>query len=210
MAKAPLKTKATAAKAIAAKKAPAVKMAPVVAAPAKPEVDPDAITYSGADKTMKHAGKLVVKAGKETVMIDGDKLTRQLSRLCEVGKSFAAVKDYLESHGKQAPALAKGVESRQNPHSAKAVSDSRAKASGGAAKVKTGEKAPSAAKLPPKDVDPSAKITATDKGAAKVAKVGPNDRLAQMVKAGNVGDALKHMSMADIRYAARVGLITLG
>ena len=113
----------------AAKLAPkAAKAAPAKKAPAKaakPEVNPDEITYSGPDKTMKNAGKLVVKAGTETIMIDGERLTKQLSQLCGIGKSFAAVKDYMEKHGKSAPALAKGVESRQNPHSAKALADSR-------------------------------------------------------------------------------------
>lgn len=56
------------------------------------------------------------------------------------------------------------------------------------------------------------KITATDKGKAKIAKAGKEDKLSRIVAAKTVGAAMAidDVKFADITYAERVGLITLG
>lgn len=60
-------------------------------------------------------------------------------------------------------------------------------------------------------LDEKASITATDKGTAKLEKVGKDDKLAIMVKAKTVGKALAAgVDSKDINYAARVGLISVG
>ena len=56
------------------------------------------------------------------------------------------------------------------------------------------------------------KIIATEKGKVKIAKDGPDDMLARMVKAKTLGNALSEhedIGMKDINYAVRVGLIEL-
>lgn len=159
-----------------------------------PAVNPDTITYMGPDKSMKNAGKLVVKAGDSIIMIDGDKLTKQLTSLAEVGGSLAALEAYLAKTSPKAK-LANGVTAKDAPHSAKAIAD---KASKPTAK---------AARAAPAD---NARITATAKGAAKAEKMGAKDRLSVMIAAGTVSAALTSMKMADINYAAKCGLIVLG
>lgn len=56
------------------------------------------------------------------------------------------------------------------------------------------------------------KITATEKGKAKIAKAGKDDKLSRIVAAKTVGGAmaLDDVKFADISYAERVDLITLG
>lgn len=115
--------KAVAAKKTAAKAAPAAK--PAKAAPAKTQTDPDAIK-SCKESKLPETTLTVISAGGEKVVIDQDKVTAALQKLLTVGGSFKAVAAYLAKHGKAAPALARGVESRTNPHSSKAVADQRA------------------------------------------------------------------------------------
>jgi hypothetical protein len=162
-------------------------------APAAP--DNDTITYMGPDKSMKNAGKLVVKAGDSIIMIDGDKLTKQLTSLAEVGGSLAALEAYLAKASPKAK-LANGVTAKDAPHSAKAIADKASK--------------PTKVSAPRAAAPDNARITATAKGAAKAEKMGAKDRLSVMIAAGTVSAALTSMKMADINYAAKCGLIVLG
>lgn len=118
---------------------------PAKAAPAKTPTDPDAIK-SCKESKLPETTLTVISAGGEKVVIDQDKVTAALQKLLVVGGSFKAVAAYLAKHGKAAPALARGVESRLNPHSSKAVADKRAASK--PAKAATAAKA--ADKLPVK------------------------------------------------------------
>lgn len=137
------------AKAVAAKKTtakPAAKAAPAAkpakAAPAKTPTDPDAIK-SCKESKLPETTLTVISAGGEKVVIDQDKVTAALQKLLTVGGSFKAVAAYLAKHGKAAPALARGVESRANPHSARAVQQDRAaKAAPAKAAAKADDKLP--------------------------------------------------------------------
>lgn len=154
---------------------------------------------------------MVQAADGRVATFDEGRLTKQLQGLVKVGASFAAVADYLAKHGKAAPALAKGVESRQNPHSSKAVADQRA-ASKPAAKSKA---APASAKLPPKSqLDGALVIKLTDKGAAKLKAGGNTGSIANLTllsKSPTVAKALSNgLKGADISYAVKTGTITLG
>lgn len=140
----------SAAKAVAAKKTAVAKAAPAAkpakAAPAKKTpTDPDAIKACKESK-LPETTLTVVSAGGEQVVIDQDKITSSFQKLLTVGGSFKAVAAYLAKHGKAAPALARGVESRQNPHSSKAVADQRAAAKPAKAErattAKAGDKLP--------------------------------------------------------------------
>lgn len=187
------------------------KPAPKAAPKAKPaKVDPDLIT--SAKGTTSGPSKLVVVAGAGTVAIDDNKLTKQLTALCKVGGSLAAVQAYLAQHGKAQPALARGVEARINPHSSKAVQDSRATAQ----PAKTDPKA-SKEKLPAKvakDLDPKAAIKLTAKGAEKLKAGGSAGSILNLSLLSKSADVAKAVALglkkADITYAVKTGTITLG
>lgn len=147
-----------------------------------------------------------------SVALDKAKLTAEVTKLLKVGASFSAVCGAagLVTKGKAAE-LARGITGRQAPQSAAALQAAR-----GAVKAAEGKsKAASAkGKLPPKtSLDPNAAIKLTDKGAARLrdGEKGKTGNLAIMSKAGTVGKALAGgLKGADITYAAKTGLITIG
>jgi hypothetical protein len=182
-------------------------------AKAKPARAKDAdtiVTVQTADRGRASQNKdpKIVAAAEDgtTVMINTSKLTKDLNRLLVVGGSLAALNAAIAAL--PTPKLARGVTEHDAPHAAKSVQDAKSKAPTPAKAATT--KAPKIAKAAPTDVPATTTITATAKGQAKIAKVGPADRLAVMVAAGTVGAAITKMTMADIRYAAKCNLITLG
>lgn len=136
-------SKSVAAKAVASSKPVSAKAKPTAKAAPKPApkkaVNPDLITSAAFARSGPDV--LVVTAGKETVTIERNRLTKQLNSLATVGASLAAVRDYLAKHGKATAGLAKGVNTANAPHSVAAM----ASATRGAAKPATA-KASGAAK----------------------------------------------------------------
>lgn len=200
----------------ARKPAIASKGVTVTRAKGKPSAKP-ALTAEQADKikVYKKANTnpadtllMVQAADGRVATFDSDRLTKQLQNLAKVGASFAAVADYLKTHGKAAPALAKGVESRANPHSAKAVQDQRA-GSKPSAPAKASAKAKGGTAK--STLDGTMAIKLTEKGAAKL-KANPTDKnLSIFAKCDTVAKALASgLKGGDVNYAVKTGVIALG
>lgn len=151
----------------------------------------------------------VESAGGEKLSYPTDRWTGKLRDLSVVGGSFKAAK---EEHSKAAVAtMARGLTSRAAPQSAKAVADQRASAP----KAAPAKAAPKAAKpAKPKPADDQRKLTLTEKGEAKLAKLSAadrkKDRLQLMATAGTVAKAvaLSNVSIGDVNYAVRTGLLS--
>ena len=172
--------------------------------------NPDAITQtapvtSGGNKTA------AVAAGGQKVYIDNARIDAQLTKLLTIGGSFKTVQDYLVKHGKPAPALARGVESRTNPHSSKAVQDQRVSAKPAKAESAPRTKAPVAVA---KDMDGKAAIKLTAKGKAKLdagGNAGSIANLTTLSKSATVAAAVANgLKKTDITYAVKTGTITVG
>lgn len=216
--KAPVAVRASAAKAVAAKPAKAAK-----AKPAKlTDEQADVITQSKAVASGR-SGIVVDAAGGQSIVIDKDRLTKQLNQLAVVGGSFKAVQAYITAHSsKIAPALAKGIESRANPHSSKAVADDRARnkpAPATKAPVATGSKAPAKAKLPAKSEIHAATLTVLVKAKDSGLKDGSDRymRLQAIEGCKTVADALaktiaggKRIAMDNLRGMEKRGHVKIG
>lgn len=132
------------------------------AAPAK--VDPDAITTVSAVKSGE-ISTIAVTAGKQTLMIKADCQSKTVIAAAAVGKSLSALAALVAAQKLTAqPTMARGLTSRAAPHSAKAVSDTRAKAAPAPAPAKAPAKAeakaPAKAPAPaPAKADKPAKVS---------------------------------------------------
>lgn len=112
--------------------------------------------------------------------------------------------------------LARGVDSRANPHSAKAVQDAKPAAPAKVAKPAKGTAATrrKAAKAAADATLLAAKIVLTPKGKAQLEANkdnGATRNVARLSKAGTVAKALEiGLKWGDINYAKKVGTITVG
>jgi hypothetical protein len=152
----------------------------------------------------------VESAGGERLSYPTDRWTGKLRDLSVVGGSFKAAK---EEHSKAAVAtMARGLTNRAAPQSAKAVADQRASAPKAAPAAKAAPKAAKPAKAKP--ADDQRKLALTEKGEAKLAKLSAadrkKDRLQLMAGAGTVAKAvaLSNVSIGDVNYAVRTGLLS--
>ena len=117
-------TVATVAAKAAAPKGKAAKAAK--AAPAA-KVDPDLITSVSAVKSGE-TSTVAVMAGKATLMIKAELQSKAVLAAAAKGKSFAALTALVDAQKLASkPTMARGLANRAAPHSAKAVSDARAK-----------------------------------------------------------------------------------
>lgn len=210
-------------KAAPAKNAAKGKTETVAAKASKVAAKPDTIKQVKSDTSGNY---VVVSTGGESLPIRTAQFKGEVAKLAIIGASFKAVQAFLKTHKPEAK-LANGLNGKNAPQSAQAAAESQRPVGKGSQSVanttdgkntKTGSttksapavKASAATKLAKKSgYADSAKITATEKGKAKAAKLPASDRLNQMIKAGTVGAALKIASSADIRYAERTGLLTV-
>lgn len=182
---------------------------PAKAAPKNPDT---ITTYKKANPRPADRTMMIVSAGGQQVLFDESRITDSLHKLLGVGKSFAAVQDYLAKHNKPAPSMARGLASREAPHSAKAVADQRGSGSATRA-AKPAASAASSAKRS-SQLDSALAIKLTPKGADKL-KVGGSagsiHNLTLLSKSATVGKAFANgLKTADINYAVKTGTITLG
>lgn len=205
------------AKSAAPTKAQAKPVKPTAKKTATPKTDPDLITESKPATSGKPS--VVVTAGAGHVVIDEKRLTKQLHALIKVGGSFAAVQEYLKQN-KGPISLAKGVDARNAPQSARAVAAQR-----GETELKHAPAArapaPKAAKLPVKRsrADGSVSFTVLVKAKDSGLKPGSDrfQRLAAVEKAKTLGEALacvtadgKPIAMDNIRGMEKRGHVKLG
>lgn len=172
---------------------------PAVKAPAaQPEVKP----ARNAKKVLGERDFL--KPGEKTQKEQEAELRRELA------------KERAEIAKKQPTALARGVESRANPHSAKALRDERAKGKAAAPKAEPKAKAAAAPKA---KADTTAKLTILVKAKDSGLKPGSDRflRLQAIEKCKTLADALnqtidggKRIAMDNIRGMEKRGHVAIG
>lgn len=180
---------------------------------------PKKLTAAQADKITSSKGSgngethYVTAADGRTLSFPTARWSGELREASKVGGSFKAA-EALWSKLSVAK-LARGVDSKSAPHASKSVQDAAAK---GKATAKSATKGKATTKAAPKKrhgaLDDAAKIAVTDKGKAQLAKdadTGSTRNLKTLAKAKDVAAAIKAgLNQADIKYAAKVGTITVG
>lgn len=163
-----------------------------------------------ANDTSKH---VVIASDGRQLTFPTARWAGELRDMSGVGKSFAALeKRWAEL---SAAKLARGVESRSAPHSAKAIADNKATKAKSAkpAKTSTAKARKATAKAKADESFSKAIITVTEKGQAQLEAGkdnGSTRNLAKLAKAGNVAKAMElGLKTADINYAKKVGTITV-
>lgn len=175
------------------------------------------LTAAQADKITMSKGigtdgakHLVKSAGGQELTIPTARWSGEVRELSRVGGSFKA----LEAAWNKASTakLARGVGSRDAPHSSKSVADSAAKSKAAAPKKQTAKAKAAAKKAAAAEAD-TRKLALTEKGEAKLAKLSAadrkKDRLQLMADAGTVEKALAlpGVGRGDVNYAIRTGVL---
>lgn len=160
----------------------------------------------------------VTSAGGDTLSFPTARWSGELRAASAVGKSFKECKALWSKLS--VAKLARGVSSKDAPQSSKAVQDSAAKAKAAEPAKKGKAAAPAKGKAAPVKkarhgaLEETAKISITDKGKAQIAKGADNGstrNVIKLAKCKTVADAIKAgLNQADVKYAAKVGTITVG